>query len=89
MLSIRKDSQVFQPRCGVMTRGLDIVVAMMILYLCAYYPFDCSARPLEESVEIGKSVVRYGEFGAHGDGVTDDIDAIAKAMNSRISTASL
>lgn len=79
MLSISKESLVFRPRCGVITRRLNIAAAIMILYLCMHYPFVCSAKPPEERVEIGMDVVRYGDFGACGDGVSDDIDAIAKA----------
>lgn len=78
MLLISKECLVFQPRCEVMARGLDIVV-VMILYLCAQNPFICSAKPLEEERVSGSEFVRYGEFGARGDGVSDDIDAIAKA----------
>jgi hypothetical protein len=44
-----------------------------------HYPYVCSAKPTEENVEIGKDVVRYEDFGARGNGVTDDIEAIAKA----------
>ena len=79
MLSMSEENLVFRPRCGVMTRELGIVVAVMAVCLCAPYPFVCSAKSPEEGVEKGMDVVRYGEFGARGDGVSDDIDAIAKA----------
>ena len=79
MLSISQESLVFRPRCGVMPRRQEMVAAVIILYLCMHYPFVCSAKSPEESVEIGMDVVRYGDFGACGDGLSDDIDAIAKA----------
>ncbi len=56
-----------------------MVAAVMTLYLFMHDPLICSAMPSEESVKLGKDVVLYGEFGARGDGVSDDIDAIAKA----------
>ncbi|MBZ0258961.1 hypothetical protein K8I31_23060, partial [bacterium] len=62
-----------------MTRRLGMVVAVMALYFFAPYPFICSAMTSEESVELGKDVVLYEDFGARGDGESDDIDAIAKA----------
>ena len=79
MLSISKKNLVFRPRYGVLARGLGTVVAVAILYLCTQSPPACSATAPEKGVEIGMDVVRYEKFGACGDGVTDDIDAIAKA----------
>jgi hypothetical protein len=53
-------------------------MAMLVL-LCGAYPFVCSAKSSEEKARNITQVVRYEDFGASGDGVTDDIDAIVKA----------
>lgn len=79
MLHIYEQTLAVRPQSGVMTRRLGMVVAVMALYFFAPYPFICSAMTSEESVELGKDVVLYEDFGARGDGESDDIDAIAKA----------
>lgn len=79
MLSIRKKYWSFRPRCGEITRGLNTVATVMIMYLCMHYPSGCFAKQPEESIEKGINIVRYADFGARGDGMNDDIEAIAKA----------
>ncbi len=46
----------------------------LCLCLCAW-----SATASEDAAGKSKDVVRYGDFGARGDGVTDDMEAIVKA----------
>ena len=75
MLSIVEGNLFFRPRCGVIMRSL-IATA---LFLCGSNPFVWSAIPPDEGARKLTKVIRYGDFGARGDGVTDDIDAIAKA----------
>ena len=62
-----------------MTRRIGLVVAVMALYFFMNYPSTCLAMTPAEGFESGKDIVLYEDFGARGDGVFDDIDAIAKA----------
>lgn len=63
---------VFRPRCGVIMWSF----MAMVLFLCGSFPLVCFAKS-SDGGEL--KVVRYRDFGARGDGETDDIDAIIKA----------
>ena len=65
-----------QPKCGMIIWSLTA----MVLFLCGTYPFVCSAHPLNEDIHKHSRVVRYSDFGARGDGVTDDMEAVAKDL---------
>jgi len=52
---------------------------MMVLSLFGAWPALLSAEPAAGGAEKQMDVVRYGKFGAVGDGLTDDIEAIVKA----------
>lgn len=62
-----------------MVGRLNLVVAAMALLLWAASPSVWSATPPDEAAENPKTVVHYGDFGARGDGMSNDVDAIAKA----------
>lgn len=68
-----------RPRSGVTMSGFAMAVVMAASVLCVPPQFVCYAEPLEEGAKDPMDVVRYGKFGARGDGVADDADAIAKA----------
>lgn len=56
-----------------------MAVALLVLGLWWQGSFAWSAEPSAERAEPPKGVVLYSDFGAKGDGKTDDIAAIAKA----------
>ena len=60
-------------------KKLDTLVTTIALCLFAAPALLFSAEPSKEGANDKMDVVRYEKFGAQGDGVTDDIDAIAKA----------
>lgn len=66
-------------RWAVIPKTFDCVIVALALCLCASGSLLCSADSPEGKSEGRRTVVRYGEFGARGDGVTDDMDAIVKA----------
>lgn len=55
------------------------LVAVMSLCFFGTGPFVFSAEPDRKGTEAPIDVVRYEKFGAVGDGVTDDLEAIARA----------
>ncbi len=75
MLSIVEGNLVFRLRCGVIMRNFTAIA----LFFCGLYPIVCSAISSDEGAQQLSKVIRYEDFGARGDGVTDDIDAIVKA----------
>jgi len=68
-----------RPGCGEIMKRLDMTALAVALSLCGPCAFICPAEPIEEGDKDTMDVVRYEKFGARGDGVTDDIDAIAEA----------
>lgn len=54
-------------------------IALTVYSTLAQNGSNESPKPAEEGVAKDIEVVRYGKFGAVGDGVTDDIEAIARA----------
>lgn len=67
--------------CSVARAGSrrDVAVAAMAVCLFWSYAFARSAAPEQKEAKESMDMVQYGKFGARGDGVTDDIDAIAAA----------
>ncbi len=59
-------------RYGVTAVGFGITLVTLAMSVCEPYHLASAASPKKE-------VVRYSDFGAKGDGQTDDIDAIVKA----------
>jgi hypothetical protein len=60
-------------------RIYERLVAATALCLIGAGPFVFSAEPDRKGTEDHRDVVRYAKFGAVGDGVTDDIEAIVRA----------
>ncbi len=60
-------------------RIYERLVAATVLCFFGAGPFVFSAEPDRKGTEDHIDVVRYARFGAVGDGVTDDIDAIVSA----------
>lgn len=58
---------------------LNLAVAAPALFLWGSHSFVWSAEPLEAHAGKPVALVRYAQFGARGDSVADDFDAIAKA----------
>lgn len=79
MLPNREVTQNNRLRVKVITRRLTLAAVMIALCLCVNEPFTYSAESTGDSIESSKSVVLYGDFGARGDGESDDIDAIVSA----------
>ena len=55
------------------------LVAATVLCFFGAGPFVFSAEPDRKGTDHQIDVVRYAKFGAVGDGVTDDIEAIVRA----------
>lgn len=64
-------------RCGVIWPRLGTTVATVVLCIWTHGRSAWAAEPTPEAARRN-GVVHYREFGARGDGVSDDIDAIAR-----------
>lgn len=67
-----------QPHGAVAGWGVS-VVALVLLLTCPFAPSVHAAEASKEEGAKPMEPVRYGDFGARGDGKTDDTDAIVKA----------
>lgn len=70
--SIRNERPCFRQRLAVMATVFSVTGATVGMSVCGPVLVARGASPAQ-------SVVRYGDFGAKGDGKTDDLDAIAEA----------
>jgi len=64
---------------GSRARSGTPAVALVVLSLWSQYSLAGLPEPSEERGKTSVDVVHYSDFGAKGDGKTDDIEAIAKA----------
>lgn len=62
-----------------MMQRYEMLVAAMALGFFGAAPFLFAAEPARKGAEEDTGVVRYSKFGAVGDGVTDDLEAIVRA----------
>lgn len=62
-----------------MMKRYEMLVATLALVFFGAGMFVCSAEPARKEAEEQISVVQYKKFGAVGDGVTDDLEAIVRA----------
>ncbi len=62
-----------------MINRLTSLRALLLVILSSHIPLAIAAEPQPDKGTTPMSIVRYQDFGAKGDGKTDDIDAIIKA----------